>query len=49
MEIEHTKNNGRSDKSILSNSLFVISIAIRIGMMAIENLKNSNVVESIPF
>ena len=38
-----------SDRSILNSLLSVAKIAINIGMIAIENLKNSNVVESIPF
>ena len=49
MQIEHSKNNGMSDNSILNSSLLVNSIAIKIGMMAIENLKNKRVVSSIPF
>ena len=44
-----TKNIGMSLSSIFSNFLSVSRIAIRIGMIAIENLKNSRVVESIPF
>lgn len=49
MQIAHTKNRGKSDKSILNNSLSVNMMASRIGMVAIENLKNRSVVESIPF
>lgn len=45
----HARSRGMSDKSILSNLLSVSSIAINIGIMAIENLKNRSVVESIPF
>ena len=42
------KNNGMSDKSILNSFLSVNIMAINIGIMAIENLKKSNVVWSIP-
>ena len=49
MQIAHTKNSGKSDRSILNNSLSVNMMASRIGMMASENLKNRSVVESIPF
>ena len=47
--MEHTRNNGMSDNSILNNSLSVKRIAIKIGTTAIENLRNSSVVWSIPF
>jgi hypothetical protein len=49
MHAEQTKNNGMSFKCILNNLLSVAKMAIRIGIIAIENLKKSNVVESIPF
>lgn len=49
MQIEHAKNRGMSDKSILSNSLSVSKMASKSGIMAIENLKKRSVVESIPF
>lgn len=49
MHIAQTKNRGKSDKFILNNSLSVSMIAINIGMIAIENLKKSNVNWSIPF
>ena len=49
MHIAHIKNNGMSFKLILNNFLSVKNIAIKIGMIAIENLKNRSVVESIPF
>lgn len=49
MHIEHTKNRGMSDKSILNSDLSVRSIAINRGTMAIENLKKSSVGWSIPF
>ena len=49
MHIAQTKNSGKSDKFILNNSLSVSMIAINIGMIAIENLKKSNVNWSIPF
>lgn len=49
MQIAHAKNNGMSFKSIFKRFLSVKSSAINIGMMAIENLKKSRVVESIPF
>lgn len=49
MHAAHTKNNGRSDRSILNSLLSVNSMAIRIGIIAIENLKNRSVVWSIPF
>jgi hypothetical protein len=49
MHIAHTKNSGMSFKFILSSFLSVKRMAIINGRIAIENLKNSNVVESIPF
>ena len=49
MQTEQTKNRGMSDKSILRSSLLVNRMARRIGIMAIENLRNRSVVESIPF
>ena len=49
MHIAQIKNNGMSLRLIFSNFLSVKRIAIKIGIIAIENLKNSNVVESIPF
>ena len=49
MHSEQTRTSGMSFKSILNNFLSVSKIAIRIGIMAIENLKNRRVVESIPF
>ena len=49
MHTEQAKNNGMSDKSILNSDLSVRSIAINRGTIAIENLKNSSVVWSIPF
>jgi hypothetical protein len=49
MHNAQTRNRGMSDKLILNSFLSVANIAIRIGIMAIENLKNSNVVWSIPF
>lgn len=49
MHTEQVKNNGMSDNSILNSDLSVRSIAINMGIMAIENLKNSSVVWSIPF
>jgi hypothetical protein len=49
MHIAHTKNSGKSDNSILKRLLSVRSIAIRIGMMAIENLRKSRVLWPIPF
>lgn len=49
MHNEHTKNRGMSFKSILKRFLSVARIAISRGIMAIENLRNSNVVGSIPF
>ena len=49
MHIEHTKNRGMSFKSILNSSLPVARMAINIGTIAIENLKNSNVVGLMPF
>lgn len=49
MHIAHTKNKGMSFNCILIKFLSVSRIAARIGMRAIENLKNNRVVESIPF
>ena len=49
MHIAQTKNNGRSDKLIFKSFLSVKNIATRIGIIAIENLKNNSVVWSIPF
>ena len=49
MHMEHTRNRGMSFNSILKRFLSVAIIAIKIGTIAIENLKNSNVVGSIPF
>lgn len=49
IDIAHTKNSGMSDIFTLNNSLSVAKTAINIGMIAIENLKKSKVVESIPF
>ena len=47
--MEHIKNNGMSFNIVLKSFLSVNKIAIDIGSIAIENLKNSSVVESIPF
>ena len=49
MHIAQTKNNGMSFKLILNSSLSVRKMAIKSGIIAIENLKNRSVVESIPF
>ncbi len=49
MHIAQTKNSGRSFMLIFNNSLSVNNMAIRIGIIAIENLKNRRVAESIPF
>lgn len=49
MHNAHNKNIGMSDKSILNSFLSVNKMAINIGIIAIENLKKSNVVWSIPF
>lgn len=49
MQIAQTIISGMSLKFIFNNSLSVRMMAIRRGMIAIENLRNSNVVESIPF
>lgn len=49
MHAEQAKNNGRSAKSILNNFLSVKSMAINMGMIAIENLKKRSVLSSIPF
>ncbi len=49
MHIAQIMNRGMSDKSILINCLSVKSIAINMGIMAIENLKKRSVVASIPF
>lgn len=47
--MEHAKNRGISDNLILNSSLSLSNIAIIIGTIVIENLKNSSVVGSIPF
>ena len=47
--MEQTRNNGMSFSVILNKFLSVNKIAIKIGIIAIENLKNSSVDESIPF
>ena len=49
MHREHAKNKGISFKSILKRFLSVKRMAINIGMIAIENLKNKRVGWSIPF
>lgn len=49
MHAAQAKNRGMSFRLIFNKPLSVSSMAIRIGMMAIENLKNRRVVESIPF
>ena len=49
MQIAQAIISGMSLKFIFNNSLSVRMVAIRRGMIAIENLRNSNVVESIPF
>ena len=49
MHIAQTRNSGRSFKSILKSFSSVKRRAISMGTMAIENLKKSRVVESIPF
>lgn len=49
MHMEHTRNSGISIKSILKCPLSVRRIEIRTGIMAIENLKKSNVMGPIPF
>ena len=49
MQIAQTKNRGMFFKSILIKLLSVSKIAIKMGIIAIENLKNRRVVESIPF
>ena len=49
MHKEHAKNRGMSFKPILNSFLSVIRMAISRGIIAIENLRNSNVVGSIPF
>lgn len=49
MQIAQAIIRGMSLKFIFNNSLSVRMMAIRRGMIAIENLRNSNVVESIPF
>jgi len=49
METEQSNNNGISDTFILNNFLSVSRIIVNIGIIAIENLRNNNVVGSIPF
>ena len=49
MQIAQAINSGLSLKFIFNDSLSVRMMAFRRGMIAIENLRNSNVVESIPF
>ena len=49
MHTEHAKNRGMSFKSIFKRFLSVKIIAINMGRMAIENLKNKRVPWSIPF
>jgi len=49
MQIAHTKNSGKSRRLILIRVLSVSHIAISNGIIAIENLRNRSVVESIPF
>ena len=49
MHTAQTINRGISFAEILNSFLSVNRIAIKIGMMAIENLKNRSVMESIPF
>ena len=49
MQIAQTKNSGISFKLILNSFLSVNNIAIKMGIIAIENLKNRSVVGSIPF
>lgn len=49
MHVAQAKNNGMSFSFILNNSLSVRKMVINSGTIAIENLKNSNVVGSIPF
>ena len=49
MHTAHAKNNGMSFKSIFKSFLSVRMMAISIGMIAIENLKNKSVPWSIPF
>jgi hypothetical protein len=49
MHTAHSRTSGRSDEFSLNNFLSVMSTAIMIGIIAIENLKKSSVVWSIPF
>ena len=49
MQIAHIKKRGISLNSIFNSFLSVNIIATSNGMIAIENLKNKSVVESIPF
>ena len=49
MHIAQTKINGMFFKFIFNNFLSVKMTAINKGIIAMENLKNSRVVESIPF
>lgn len=49
MQMAHRMKSGMSDSVILNNFLSVSIIARAMGIMAIENLKKSNVVWSIPF
>ena len=49
MHIAQIKNKGKSDNSILKRVLSVSSMAINMGITAIENLKKRSVVWSIPF
>ena len=49
MHTAHAKNRGMSFKSTFKRFLSVRRSAIRIGTIAIENLKNKSVPWSIPF
>lgn len=49
MHIAQIKINGMSFRFSLNSLLSVSRIAIKRGIMAIENLKNNNVVASTPF
>lgn len=49
MHIAQTRISGMSLRFIFSRFLSVNKMAIKMGIIAIENLRNSNVVESIPF
>lgn len=49
MHIAQIKNRGMSVNFILNSFLSVRIMAISMGIMAIENLKNKSVVASIPF